>query len=774
MNENLFTEYVVCSKCNSIYEYKDCLQINQHGLEEGKSCSHIVKPNSKNSITKFCNTPLLKQIYTKHKKVLRPIKVFPYQPLRASMTRLINNDNFLTDCEKWRERNKNIPFGIFGDIYDGKIWKKFSSSELGNFLCSPCSYLLCLNIDWFQPFSRVTYSVGVIYLTILNLPRHIRYKPNNIILCGVIPGPSEPALTLNSYLTPLCDDLRQFWEGITLPVAVNKAANVNVFVRLALACISCDLPASRKVCGFLSYNARFGCHKCLKEFTINVSGKSDYSGYNHDNWPARSNEMHRDVCTKLLSCKTKSELKKMESSYGVRYSILLSLPYFDPVQYTVVDPMHNLFLGTGKHVMRVWVEMNIISQEALGTMESQLKSFRVPPEIGRIPSHLAFNGFTADQCRSWITIFSPIVLKGVIPDNYLCCWLLFVKACSILSSQVLSQEDINSADLFLLHFCKSFEQLCGGKYCTPNMHAHLHLRDCIEWFGPLHSFWCYSFERFNGMLGMYHTNMRAIESQLMRKFVQDQKIQSLQQQEDFSNVFKTVFRNAAPVLSFANLGDSETVLRHLHGAKCSLNELRDICVKLTYVKPLPPFSQEKVFNSGDFVMLKSVYEQLYHGSNYIITHISPFYQAVSRIQLGGDIISSIKHSGHESASSCVIARWPNKFNTITNDTIKEQHVGVVEHYVINTVTLKKPDEEVEIKYKYIFCKMKWKALHPRYNWFGSSAIVCYNSFESYSCCCFMPVQRIAARCVTTFLPVTFDFCTESVFIASPIPLHYIL
>ena len=71
----------------------------------------------------------------------------------------------------------------------------------------------------------------------------------------------------------------------------------------------------------------------------------------------------------------------MESSYGVRYLILLSLPYFDPVQYTVVDPMHNLFLGTGKHVMRVWVEMNIISQEALGGVPRMSNSRMSNPKM---------------------------------------------------------------------------------------------------------------------------------------------------------------------------------------------------------------------------------------------------------------------------------------------------------------------------------------------------------------------------------------------------------
>ena len=55
------------------------------------------------------------------------------------------------------------------------------------------SLAVTLNLDWFQPFSHVNYSVGVgiIYMVILNLPREKRYKVENIILVSVIPGPKK-------------------------------------------------------------------------------------------------------------------------------------------------------------------------------------------------------------------------------------------------------------------------------------------------------------------------------------------------------------------------------------------------------------------------------------------------------------------------------------------------------------------------------------------------------------------------------------------------------
>ena len=94
-------------------------------------------------------------------------------------------------------------------------------------------------------------------------------------MVGLIPGPREPKLTTNSYLTPLVEELNEFWEGIFLPVKIG-GNEMNVCVRLALSCVACDIPASRKVSGFLGHSAHLGCNKCLKEFKTveNKDGKN--------------------------------------------------------------------------------------------------------------------------------------------------------------------------------------------------------------------------------------------------------------------------------------------------------------------------------------------------------------------------------------------------------------------------------------------------------------------------------------------------------------------
>ena len=110
----------------------------------------------------------------------------------------------------------------------------------------------------------------------------------------------------------------------------------------ALLCVSCDSPAGRKACGFLSHSAHFGCTKCKKVFAGGV-GQKDYSGFDRHNWVYRCNDMHRSDALSLLCCRTKTERKQKESAFGCRYSLLLTLPYFNPIRMLAIDHMHTLF-----------------------------------------------------------------------------------------------------------------------------------------------------------------------------------------------------------------------------------------------------------------------------------------------------------------------------------------------------------------------------------------------------------------------------------------------
>lgn len=195
-----------------------------------------------------------------------------------------------------------------------------------------------------------------------------------------------------------------------------------VCVRAALTCCSSDIPATRKLCGFVGHSAKLGCSKCNKEFASlstdsSRTNKRDYSGFNSTSWPSRNLLAHQTQASDHLNADNRQQQQKnVETERGVRYSILLELPYWNPIRFSVVDPMHNLFLGTAKHVMKVWINKNCITKQHFKEIECIVSKISTPRNVGRLPLKIAsgFSGFTADQWKNWITVFSPVALKHIL------------------------------------------------------------------------------------------------------------------------------------------------------------------------------------------------------------------------------------------------------------------------------------------------------------------------------------------------------------------------
>lgn len=237
-----FRKYVVCKKCHRIYFFSECIQ-GPRLNRSSKLCSFQEFPlHPHQRMRRECGVVLLKTVeLAGGKKCLYPRMTYCYLGLEVPLQALLMKPDFYTNCELWRSRSKDQ--GVMHDVYDGKVWADFKSFDGDPFLSNPGNYGLMLNMDFFQPYKHVQYSVGAIYLTIMNLPRCIRNKTDNVILVGLIPGPHEPQRDINPFLEPFVDELLRFWTGVELNV---HSFSEQKMIRSALLCVACDLPAGRK------------------------------------------------------------------------------------------------------------------------------------------------------------------------------------------------------------------------------------------------------------------------------------------------------------------------------------------------------------------------------------------------------------------------------------------------------------------------------------------------------------------------------------------------
>ena len=99
----------------------------------------------------------------------------------------------------------------------------------------------------------------------MNLPRSERFKKENVILVGIIPPLGHEPASLNTFMRPLVDEVKEFWvTGVRLNTA--ESPRYKVLFKLALMCVACDIPAAKKCCGFKGHSANYGCSRCMNFF----------------------------------------------------------------------------------------------------------------------------------------------------------------------------------------------------------------------------------------------------------------------------------------------------------------------------------------------------------------------------------------------------------------------------------------------------------------------------------------------------------------------------
>lgn len=202
--------------------------------------------------------------------------------------------------QHWRDWEAETE--LLRDIFDGRVWKNFISFNGVPFLSEFKSIGLMIDMNWFQPFkNRNDFSVGVIYFVLLNLPRNIRFRSENVIIAGLIPAFKKEPHSINSFLNPILEELQVLWKGLRLESSFLNCASV---FRAALLCVSCDIPAARKCCGFKSHAGRLGCHI----FSGDFGEKLDYSGFDRQIWKPQSKSLHNLYARKVKMLTVKLRL----------------------------------------------------------------------------------------------------------------------------------------------------------------------------------------------------------------------------------------------------------------------------------------------------------------------------------------------------------------------------------------------------------------------------------------------------------------------------------
>ena len=728
-----FLQYVVCPKCTKLY-HMDEIVINEGRRTVARTCENVAFPRAKRPRT--CGSQLAQKIVLKNGNIkFYALKTYCYKSIIESLETLLKRPGLEDECEKWRRRT--VQDDLYADVYDGKIWKQFGNWK-GNkpFLDLPRSFGLMMNVDWFKPFKhRNDFSVGVIYMVLMNLPRSTRFKKENVILVGIIPALAHEPKSLNYFLEPAVNELNALWKGVK--VTTYKSPSAAVQIQAAVLCFASDIPAARKLCGFLGHSAKRGCSHCFKVFPGGFGEQRNYGGFDdRDRWPKRSSEQHRRDAYRVKNCTSETAAEKLASELGSRYTVLLELPYYASIEMCVVDPMHNLFLGTAKRVFSKWIETDIITKAGLETVQTRINEMSSLSDIGRLPGNIKSNygGYTAAQWKNFVLLFSMYCLKDVIPDHHLHYWQSFVLACRLLCKPCITKADLIVADCKLLHFVKEYEKINGELSISPNMHLHLHLKECVENYGSIYGFWLFSFERYNGILGSYHTNNKTVEIQIMRKFMTSGILANIQY--SLPNEYRDFFSSNCVTQLESNGISGESILRPqlmmastgpLHGKESVWTDLTSICFEKSY--KLASLDQDEL-NA-----LRSVYSSLYPEVIESSLHLASLYKKYKSLSVGGERYGSTMGS-RLCPYARVIASWCGENGIVSPGMMRP---GIVRYFIVHSA-------EIEGKQNvHVFAVVNWLKSSEQDFGFGNPLSVWLARDFEHGPAGFLPVQRIHSK-----------------------------
>ena len=326
---------------------------------------------------------------------------------------------------------------------------------------------------------------------------------------------------VNTFLEPLILDLLKLWDGVPLFDGSSRC------LRAALLCVTSDLPALRKITQFLGHKADLGCSKCMfrgerEPGTAGASGRMSY--FTSGNFQERSHNEVVEQGREYQSATTKSRAANIAQKNGVRFSVLLKLPYFDIVRFSVTDPMHTFLLG----MVRRETELNIRYLSSTQRVEfiRRVKNVKIPYDVGRLPSNIfdsgdELNGITADQWKTYIITYARPCLYKLLTGRPYKCLVLLSEIITLMVSPVFDDEMLLTLYRLLHEHHHLFCSIYGKWSMTVNYHMSLHLPDMVSDIGPPQSFWCFGYERLNGIFAGMPNSNRSVEMEVTSRFLRE-------------------------------------------------------------------------------------------------------------------------------------------------------------------------------------------------------------------------------------------------------------
>ena len=320
------------------------------------------------------------------------------------------SDNIEALDEYYSDRGKNP----LSDVWTGTVIQE----QISEFFKTKSNLALSIFTDGVPLFKSNQISLWPVLLQVLNLPPSIRFKAENIIMCGMWYGIRKPDMKL--LLDPVVKTLEDLYrDGFETQISSGK---MHMKVKLMFGVF--DLVARPTVIYTKQFNGEFCCPVCYHPGKRLPNGARIYLPRDY---PFRTYET-------IIQDGTLAE----STGNSVNGSVGIS-----PLAHTInlvdgipVDDMHCAHEGIVKRLMSLWFESsNHTEPYYLGRNTAAIDRVLIqqhpPHEFSRCPrsiaKHLKF--WKASEFKNWLLFYLLPLLLDYLPSLYLHHYALLTCMC---------------------------------------------------------------------------------------------------------------------------------------------------------------------------------------------------------------------------------------------------------------------------------------------------------------------------------------------------------
>ncbi|QRV74497.1 Transposase family tnp2 [Ceratobasidium sp. AG-Ba] len=481
----------------------------------------------------------------------KPRRTFTYTPLIPQLIGLFQNAQSIKDMKHRakHEAHRAAHPDLISDVLDGEIYRTLRQTQAKpdsdyRYFDSPDDIALGLGTDGFSMFKRRrhkgTSAAWPLILLNYNLHTSVRTRLENIICVGVIPGPKE-CKDINSFLFPLVEELLELAEGVdAVKVAIGEDALLGDVIpfklRAFLIILFGDIPAISKLLMLRGHNAITPCRTCFipgepyhgQTVTYYVPltppkppEDEDVRVISPDELFIRTHDSFLHYYERLSRLPESAERTRLSQECGLHGKpVLANLQSIDLSSCAPYEMMHLIFenlvpnminhwKGTFKWIMEgdepyivgrdVWKSIGERTAAATKTIPAQF--------VGTIPNiDKDFGLYKAEAHSFWFTHLGPILLNGVLPNEYYEHYLAMREIIVWCLELEISLAEVDELEVKIREWVQEYERLYY-RYdhdrlpaCVLTIHALLHITYYIRRTGPLSATWSFVMERFCGYL----------------------------------------------------------------------------------------------------------------------------------------------------------------------------------------------------------------------------------------------------------------------------------